>query len=185
MTDFDRHGTAGKSLITIIEDITSTKSLKRLGEYARVFHNDPHHLARYFQLAGNTEDDWEFYRYSEKWKQWILNSKHRECPAHKDLIFFAHSLQQPYETAAAWAPHFLYGAERETRLEIRGNRLRPFVQAGMPPEHVASILYHGLPTGIRALRGKDKLDNRLRRADEFTKMYGDGIPIEYIIAGAL
>lgn len=185
MTGPDRHSTTGKSLVTIIQDITGTKSLKRLGEYARVFHDDPHHLARYLQLASNGEEDWEFYRYSEKWNQWILNNRRVWCPDHKDLIFFAYSLQQPYETAANWAPHFLHGIDRETRLEIRGNRLRPFVRAGMSPEDAVSILYHGLPTGIRALLGKGELESRLRRADEFARMYEDGIPTEYIIAGAL
>lgn len=180
---YDYHAARGKSVYDIIRELTGSKSIWRVHEYADVFHRSTSHLARYFALCAGTESDWQFHYFSASRREWVLQTVVPRVPPLKSLIVFAHALRQPYETAALWAPHFLKTQKRDGRFPVSGAKLRPFADAGMAASEVATLVYHGLPSEEHG--AKAEVNYRLSRSKELVEMHRQGITSEYIIAAGL
>lgn len=188
----DYYVARGRSAYDIIRELTGTKSVSRLHEYAATFSHSTNVLARYFSLAsGGDGETWEFHRYSAELRRWPghdgwgLNTYVRTSPDLRSLIFFAHGFRQPYDVAAVWARKFLNnqsGSAAEGIVEASGARLRPFAEAGMSPEETFALLYHGLPTGFKRFKGEGELKGRLGQTKKYIEMFRQGLAVEYIMA---
>jgi hypothetical protein len=179
----DEYVTCDKSAYSIIRELTGTKSVMRVHGYADIFKGSYALLGRYFSLCeGGDGEVWQFHVYDSGY--WVLREWTTKYQSLRDLVFFAYYLRQPYTVAAAWARVFIPGsvASGQSRLPIPGNKLRPFLEAGMSPEETAALLYNGLPSGHDSPRGRQTLDARLKRTRQYTDMYRSGFAIEYITA---
>lgn len=189
---YDYYVARGRSAYDIIRELTGTKSVSRLHEYAATFSHSTNILARYFSLAsGGDGESWEFHSYSAELLRWPghdgwgLNTYIRTSPDLRALIFFAHGFKHPCDVAAAWARQFLNnqsGSSGSGIVEVSGARLRPFAEAGMSPEEAFALLYHGLPVGFNRFKGEGELKRRLGQTKKYVELYRRGIAVEYILA---
>lgn len=188
----DYYVARGRSAYDIIKELTGTKSVSRLHDYAATFSHSTNVLARYFSLAsGGDGESWQFHRYSTELLRWPghdgwgLNTYVRTSPDLRSLVFFAHGFRQPCDVAAAWAQQFLNtlgSSAVDDIVEVSGARLRPFAEAGMSPEETFALLYHGLPVGFKRFKGEAELKRRLGQAKKYIEMYRQGLAVEYIVA---
>lgn len=180
---YDYYGARGKSVYDIIRELTGSKSIWRVHEYADVFHGSISHLAHYFALCAGIQGDWQFHRFSASQRTWVPQTVVPRVPPMKNLIIFAHGLKQPYEAAALWAPYFLKNRKQDGLFPVNGAKLRPFAEAGMSPSEVAALVYHNLPAAEH--QAKTEMNYRLGRSKELIEMHRQGLAAEYIIAAGL